>query len=60
MFPLDSSHYIEYIRKNRSDCNILGISSKQLLAISTQHLYIEVELKEAEKRIFRLRKQKKI
>ena len=58
--PLDSSYYVEYIRKNRSDCNILGISSKQFLAISTQYLYTEVELKEVEERIARLRKQKKM
>jgi len=52
--PLDSSHYIEYIRKNRSDCNILDVSSKQLLTISVQYLRIEAELEEAEKYIVRL------
>ncbi len=58
--PLDSSRCIEYIRKNRSNYNVLDISSKQLLVISTQHLYTEAELEKAEERIARLRKQKKI
>ena len=57
---LDSSHYVEYVQKNRSDCNVLNISSKQLLVISTQHLYTEAELKKVEKRVVCFRKQKKI
>ncbi len=58
--PLDSSHYIEYVRKNRSNCNILDISSKQLLTISTQHLRTKAELEKTEKHIVRFRKQKRI
>jgi len=49
--PLDSSHYIECIRKNRLNCNILNISFKQFLTILIQHLYMEVELKEAKEYI---------
>ncbi len=58
--PLDSSHCIEYIRKNRLGCNVLDVSSKQLLTISTQHLYTETELEKVEKHIARLWKQKKM
>ncbi len=57
---LDSFYCVEYIRKNRLGCDVLGVSSKQLLAISIQYLCTEAELKEAEKRIVRLRKQKKM
>ncbi len=54
--PLDSSRYVEYIRKNRSNYNVLDVSSKQLLTISTQHLHTEAELEEAKERIIRLQK----
>jgi len=47
--PLDSSHCVEYIRKTRSDYNVLNISFKQLLTISTQHLYTKAELKKKRK-----------
>ncbi len=58
--PLDSSRYVKYIRKNRSDYDILDVSSKQFLIISVQYFYIEAELKKAKERVVRLRKQKKI
>ncbi len=58
--PLDSSCCVECIRKNRSSCDIIGVSFKQLLTISTQHLHTEVELEEIEECVVRLRKQKKI
>jgi len=54
MSPLDSFCCIECIRKNRSNYNILDITSKQLLTISAQHLYIKAELEEAEEHIVRL------
>ncbi len=60
MSSLDSSRCIEYVRKNRSGYNILDVSSKQLLAISAQHLRVEVELEKAEERVARLCKQKKM
>ena len=56
MSPLDSSRYIEYIRKNCLGCNVLGVSSKHFLAILAQHLRIEAELEKAKERIVRLRK----
>ncbi len=54
VFSLDSSRYIECVRKNRSNYNILDILSKQLLAISIQHFYMEAELKKVEEYIVRL------
>jgi len=60
MSPLDSSCYVEYIRTNRLNCDILGVSSKQLLAISIQYLCAEAELEKAEEHVARLPKQKKI
>ncbi len=56
IFPLDSLRCIEYIRKNRSDYNILGVSFKQFLVISAQHFHIETELEKVEERIVRFRK----
>ena len=60
VFFLDSFRYIECVRKNYSSYNVLNISSKQLLAILIQHLYMKIELEETEERVVRLRKQKKI
>ncbi len=60
MSPLDFSRCIEYVRKNRLGCNVLNISSKQLLTISVQHLHTEAELKKVKEYIARLRKQKKM
>ena len=57
---LNSSRCIECVKKKRLNCDVLGISSKQLLVNSIQYLYTETELKEAEERIVCLRKQKKI
>ncbi len=57
---LDSSYCIEYVRKNRSGCNILSVLSKQLLAISIQYLHVEAELEEVKERVVCLQKQKKM
>ena len=54
--PLDFSRCIECVQKNCSGCNILNISFKQFLIISTQHFYTEAELEEVEEYIVRLRK----
>ncbi len=50
--PLDSFRCVEYVRKNRLGCDVLGVLSKQLLAISVQHLRTEAELEEAEEMLF--------
>jgi len=60
MSSLDSSRYIECIRKNRLGYNVLNILSKQFLVILVQYLHIEIELEEVEEHVVRLRKQKKM
>jgi hypothetical protein len=56
----DSSRCAECVRIGRSRCDVQGISSAQLLSIVEQHQRLEAELEEAENRVFRLRKQKKL
>jgi hypothetical protein len=56
----DSSRCAECVRLGRAKCDVQGISSKELLGIAAQHQKLEAELEEAENKVFRLRKQKKL
>lgn len=65
--PLDSSHCFKYIHLNKSYYNVQGLTPNQLNYISTQHFYLEEELKEAEDilaeaaaKVARLQKQKRV
>src|SRR6266566_9697285 len=44
---LDSTWYIEYVRSNRSKCNILGPITIQLEALSSIYTRLEAKLKNA-------------
>lgn len=56
----ESSRYAECVRSKRSGCDVLGVSPSQLRTIASQHQKLENELMEAEERVLRLRKQKKL
>ncbi|TQW04493.1 hypothetical protein IF2G_07722 [Cordyceps javanica] len=58
--PSDSSRCTECIRLNLSRCDVQGVTPAQLRNIASQHLKLERELEEAEEKVLRLRKQKKL
>ncbi|KAI6533993.1 hypothetical protein MCOR05_006515 [Pyricularia oryzae] len=63
----DSARYVEYVRSNRSGCDVLGLSAAQIRHIGRQHSKLDAEVEALEEQIhaqqaklFRLRKQKKL
>ncbi|KAF3768385.1 hypothetical protein M406DRAFT_223769, partial [Cryphonectria parasitica EP155] len=58
--PLDFSHYAEYVRLNRSRCDVQSVSPSELRKIAIQHRELEDELQAAEEKVLRLRKQKRM
>ncbi|KAI6254094.1 hypothetical protein MCOR19_009380 [Pyricularia oryzae] len=63
----DSARYVEYVRSNRSGCDVLGLSAAQIRHIGRQHSKLDAEVEAFEEQIhaqqaklFRLRKQKKL
>ncbi|KAM3564193.1 hypothetical protein ARSEF4850_001971, partial [Beauveria asiatica] len=58
--PSDSSRCVECVRLNLSRCDVQGVTPAQLRNIASQHIKLERELEEAEEKVLRLRKQKKL
>ena len=56
----DSSRCSECVDRKLPHCDVLGVSPAQLRHIASQHQKLESELEEAEMKVMRLRKQKKL
>ncbi|KAM4054296.1 hypothetical protein HRG_014867 [Hirsutella rhossiliensis] len=56
----DSDRCVECVRLHLPRCDVQGVSPAQLRNIANQHIKLERELEEAEEKVLRLRKQKKL